>query len=215
MGGVQGYRNSIYGIQNLFTFCILSSWHTGEKTHSEKARKDTWYLVSCKIIFKRLVSAAASITKLPPQKSSKSGHKLWLEMQLHNFSSHLHISLLSLHNLNWGSLMWWLVFYEKNISHNCSNLVQAGTIPERSDKWSCKGKVSEVVKKLKLRLMKHVASIKYKFHNKICKIWPESWIVWLLVIWNVYKMCQNLDVKDVTGALVNGSCWNILRCGGG
>lgn len=38
--------------------------------------------------------------------------------------------------------------------------------------------------------------------------------MWLLVIWNVYKMCQNLDVKDVTGALVNGSCWNILRCGG-
>ena len=102
---------------------------------------------------------------------------------------------------------------------------------------------------------------KYKFPNKICQIWPESWIVcdcwsymkcvqiaghiwnvykmykmlviWnvykLLVIWNVYKflvsyeMCTKcgrilegaVEVRDVTSALVNGSCWNILRCGGG
>ena len=210
-----------------FAFCPVRPSHW-RKTHSEKARKDIWYLVSCQIIFKRrwLVSAAA-FTKKFRSFRLRNLQKQVINCDLKCTCTFLWNLFTILIETRWrdGSS------YEINISHKCSKFV---TIPKNIWQMVVQRKSFRGCQELKTKAYeicgaRKKVQISQQNMPNLARILN---CVWLLVLYEMctkctkcwsYEMCTKcgrilegaVEVRDVTSALVNGSCWNILRCGGG
>ena len=200
-----------------FAFCPVRPSHW-RKTHSEKARKDIWYLVSCQIIFKRrwLVSAAAFTKKF------RSFRLRNLQKQVINcdlkctctFLCNLFTILIEARWCDGSS-------YEINISHKCSKFV---TIPKNIWQMVVQRKSFRGCQELKTKAYEICGARKStNFPTKYAKsgqnlelcviaglIWNVYKMYKVLVIWNVYKMWQNLGRSGWSERCDKRSCQRIL-----